>query len=266
MSDANWDPMEESLEAFEDYKCISEEAFKQGKIKRIYRLQLLHYCHMIEASAPLELIANLLRCNGGLRFHFSPFRHRYRPTKETFVSIPPSVKTKVKEITKLEERSSVKVSDLLNQIVNDQIRNSYFHSDYCLTNSHYRSMGSGLASQMRLEDLNKITHNAFSFYSALIGTWSGIREQLGRGKRVHKMDNYECLELLSGQDGILNGFMIHFSNGSTATFMRTKDGVKAENIIFQADGNLNFNCGRIDSLKPYWLWNKKIVNDFSKIP
>ncbi len=266
ISDTNWDPMEESLEAFEDYKNIREDAFKHGNLKRVYRLQLLHYCHMIEASAPLELIANLLRCNRDMGFHIRPFMHLNRATKETFVSIPPSVKTKVKEIAKLEEKSSVKVSDLLNQIMNDQIRNSYFHSDYCLTDSYFRSMGSGLASQMRLEDLNKITNNAFSFYSALIGTWNGIREQLGRGKRVHQMPNYECLELLSGQDGVLNGFMIHFSNGSTATFKRTKEGLTAENLMFERDGNVNFHCGIIGDLKPYWVWNKQVVTDFSKVP
>lgn len=266
MSSANWDPMEESLEAFEDYKNIHEDAFKSGNMKRATRLQLLHYCHMIEASAPLELIANLLRCNNIMGFHIKPFIHLHRPTKEALVTIPPSVKTKVKEIAKLEKTSSVAISDLISPIVNEQIRNAYFHSDYCLTDTYFRSTGAGYTEQMNLSELNRITNNAFSFYSALFGMWNGIREQLGQGKRVHKLENYECLELLSGSDGKLNGFIIHFSNGSTSTFKRTKEGVIAENLVFEPDGNVNFQCGLVDELKPTWIWNNQIVEDFLKIP
>lgn len=269
MSDANWDPMEESLESLEslnDYENLEKEAFLQGNLKRAYRMQLLHYCHMIEASAPIELIANLIRCNTGIGFHTKPFLHLHRPTKDSLSTVPPSVKQKVKEIVKLEEKSSIKISDLLNQFVDEQIRNSFYHSDYCLTDSYYRSTGSGPSKQIRLEDLNKITNNAFSFYSALLGTWNGIREQLGRGKRVHQMSNYECLELLSDKDGILNGFAVHFSNGSVSTFRRAKSGITAQNIDFDKNGKLILVCGLTDNLKTQWVWNKQVVTNFSKLP
>ena len=76
-----------------------------------------------------------------------------------------------------------------------------------------------------------------------------MKYALSRGKRYHKWDNYEVLELLSDKNGVY-GFNVHFSNGNKSTFERTKDGVKLINMRL-SDG-VGFMVGMIDKLEPVW--------------
>jgi len=57
--------------------------------------------------------------------------------------------------------------------------------------------------------------------------------------RYHRWPNYQVLELLKS-DGKLDGFQVHFSNGSSARFRRTTTGVDIMNMLFGTEGTIIF--------------------------
>jgi len=267
MADGSWDPLEESMGAFDDYREIIEQAIAMQNTKRLYRQRLLYYCHLIESSAPYEIIKNLTLCRIGKQFHLRPFSHLYRKGKDSFSSIPPSVKSKVNDIKSIEDQNSMALlSTKFADAIDDQIRNSFFHSDYCLTDTNYRWTESGPAKQISIEELDLKLSLGFAFFSAFFAKWKAYRIQLGQGKKVHKMPNYETLELLVDEDGLLNGFKVHFSNGHIATFKRSKHGVTAENLSFDNEGAVGYFVGMTDELNKVWVWNKKLVDDWNALP
>lgn len=66
--------------------------------------------------------------------------------------------------------------------------------------------------------------------------------------RYHRWPNFEVLELLN-TDGKIDGFRVHFSNGSTAQFRRRPEGVDLVNVVIQRDGSINFMVGQLDELQ-----------------
>lgn len=60
---------------------------------------------------------------------------------------------------------------------------------------------------------------------------------------------FEVFEILANKDG-LNGFKVHFSNDSSAHFMRTATGTDGANVI--PDNAIGFFVGENDQLKPAW--------------
>ena len=266
MSDPNWDPMLESLAAFEDYEVLLEEIDATSSKQRHYRLRLLYYCHLVEASAPYNLVMNLLRCRAGMDYHISPFHYLYRQKGKSLVRVPPSVAAKMRAIREFEAKhSDGRVISQLEKAVDESIRNSFFHSDYCFSDSEYRSLGSP-TKVFEFSDLDRFLDEAFAIYGALLAIWSSARQQLGSQKKVHKLPNFETLELLSDDDRLLSGFKVHFSNGSVATYNRTPAGTIAENLTFGGDGDVGFMVGDIGRMKRGWYWNGNPVDDWSQLP
>lgn len=83
MSIGHWDPMVEAREALNDLSEIIRQAVQdQDKVKRLYRLSLLVYCHATEMSAPYEILYNILNCVHGKNYEMSPFAGLIRPKKK----------------------------------------------------------------------------------------------------------------------------------------------------------------------------------------
>lgn len=70
--------------------------------------------------------------------------------------------------------------------------------------------------------------------------------------RYHRWPNFEVLELLKC-DGKLSGFRVHFSNGVSARFERSPDGVDLTNVTIQKDGTINFFVGPLYELKQKYV-------------
>lgn len=127
-----WDPFENTQRAFE---CISK---LKKRIKDFYttrHLFLWLYGHIIEASEPYEILANLINVCEGERFCLNNFpnkkRGRYR--------IPQSPSEK---IDKLEQMASkINMSNCifpLRDVFDRDLRNAIFHSDYSLYKGEVR--------------------------------------------------------------------------------------------------------------------------------
>ena len=88
-----------------------------------------------------------------------------------------------------------------------------------------------------------------AFYDALLGCQRLWKKELSHSEKYHKWPNYEVLAILSNDEDGVFGFNVHFSNGSKATFSRSKEGLDATNIKFEEDGSINFWVGMIDELE-----------------
>ena len=255
MQDGNWDPFEESQKAFEDYNALLRLDQQKLSLSGRWRVGLLMYCQAVEMTAPQEFLANLLRALSGEKYHVKPFGTLGRKKKSAFSWVPPSAPKKYRELKRLAAKSGQdKLGEYIDHFFNEDIRNAFVHSDYILSNESFRWTESGLAAQIPLDTVNLIATNCFRFFSALLWLHDRVLIDLKQSPRFHKWPNYEVLELLSDAER-LRGFSVHFSNGSKATYWRTKEAVNCTNIFFQPDGSINFMAGLLDSLRPEWKVN-----------
>ena len=256
--DADWDPFEESKEEFEDFNQVLREAEAKGAQKTKWRIGLLMYCHAVEMSAAHSLLANLLRCLNGQKYHLNPLGHLGRSKKKQSFSpfIPPSAK---KKFSKIKETAATlgeeKLIEIIDSFFDDGIRNAFVHSDYVLAGNHFRWTETGFAKQVELDFLNVLVKNCFSFYSALLGLHTVWLKALAQHKKFHRWPQYEVLELLSDEEKGLYGFHVHFSNGNKATFSRTEERVDMSNIMIERGGTITFFVGSLDALEPVWKVN-----------
>jgi len=263
LNDSNWDPFEESREAFEDFKWLMETSGEQRSIKCQIRVALLTYCQLIEMSAPQEMIMNLLNCQAGY-YLASPFSKGKVNKNNIFYFIPPSAKQKFKQICDLAQKCEE--TDLIlaiNTFFSDVIRNAFSHSDYIITQENFRYSEGRLPSEISLELLNKILNECFEFYIAFMQLHKHWLIQLSKINKYHKWPNYEVLELLSNENG-LYGFNVHFSNGTKATYTRGPNGTNATNIIVNNNGISLFQ-GPLDELEKRWKINGAPVDDWAAL-
>lgn len=258
VQDADWDPFEESKEAFEDYNSLLRLDEEHVSALGRWRIGLLMYCQAIEMTAPQEFLANLLRAIAGEKYHIKPFGSLGRTNKKKpFSWIPPSAPVKYRELKRLANvAGEPTIVEYIEQFLSEDVRNAFSHSDYIITGEHFRWTESGLAQQMTLETVNTLAQNAFKFFSVLLWLHNTVLADLKNMRRFHKWPNYEVLELLSDDNG-LYGFSVHFSNGSKATYSRTAKGVDCTNVKFESDGTINFFVGSLDALRPEWRVNGK---------
>ena len=144
------------------------------------RLALLTYCHLVEVDAIYGILKNMLRVLENERCSVEPFWEQYRSKVKGRKSrlegvIPPSAKTVIKDIqqhaSKLGEHG---IADLFEQIFDDDVRNSFFHSDYILYQNEFRSRegsfrkGNIVSSSMKIPDLIDLVNKALGFYQAFM--------------------------------------------------------------------------------------------------
>jgi len=209
---------------------------------------------------PQKLLINLLRIINSDKYSISPFSHSTRK--------PPALTWKLREIFKLAKNvKEDNIQSFIKEFYIDDIRNSFYHSDYCIAEKSFRYkkkskiIGTGQQwGEISLEDLSCLLTKCFAFFDALFSSHTYFREQLAKIKKFHKLPQYEVLELLS-KDNTLYGFHMHFSNGSKATFTRESESVEAINIIFKQDGSVNFMIGDLSKQTNSWKVNGKIFNE-----
>lgn len=262
----HWDPLEESYQAFDDYNRILQRAMDEQNKKRAIRIGLLIYCNTVEITAVHELLANLLRCQGGKPFIVVPFRKFYRRRrKDSLHWVPPSARAKYAEIKKIATNvGDTSLPGIIDSFFDDRIRNAFVHADYCLTEDDFRWTEPGPGSSVQLNYVSEIITRAFAFHEEFFAAHRSWRRGLANLPRFHKMPQYEVLELLTNDKGVY-GFKVHFSNGKSARYERHPDRVDALNILFGKDGTLNFMVGNLDELEPVWKVNGKPVKNWKEL-
>lgn len=182
MEDRGWDPFEETLQLFNDMINLIRAPLRDST--RL-RLGLLFYCHVTEVDAIYSIIENMLRIIEGKRVSIDPFWDLYKPRNKkkeitkTFNIQPLSKKEIVKHL--IEHAANIKendVSQVIKEIYNDDVRNSFYHSDYVIYEDEYRirkakSKLGGLATiTIKISDLLETINNGIHYYEAFMNVYS----------------------------------------------------------------------------------------------
>jgi hypothetical protein len=155
LQDAGWSPYETSLEAIDSMVALHNETsdFKTGR-----HLKLWIYGHIVEASEPYELVANLFAIIVGGRYRIGNF-----PAKR---GRPPSPGQKLEQLEAA--AVSVEMPDAivpLKEVWDRELRNAIFHADYALHGGEVRLPA---ASQRRTHaELERLMARANAHHDAL---------------------------------------------------------------------------------------------------
>jgi hypothetical protein len=194
---------------------------------------------------------------------YVPFPYKGRPKnkKDIFKIIPPSPKVKIdllnKECDKVNEQ---KLKIIFQSYFNDEIRNAFYHSDYTITDTEFRICESGLPIVVSLVELSEKLARCFAFYQAFFDVYKGFRRSFIKSKKLHRLPNYEVIQLLADKKEGLVGFKIYFSNNSVAFFERRKERVNGINIMLEKD-HINFMAGDLNKLQRKWIVNGKLFRE-----
>lgn len=126
-SGPGWDPFESSQQIFK------ASSYLENKIKDFYvsrHFNLLLYAHIVEASEPYEILANLINICEGKRFNADNFPDHQGKNNYTR---PQSPSEKIRTLDSM--ASKIGMSDSiypLKDVFDKDLRNAIFHSDYSL--------------------------------------------------------------------------------------------------------------------------------------
>ncbi len=274
LQDAGWDPLLESDAAFKDYNWHLKAQSDELSDKSRWRIGLLMYCQACEMSAVHSTLANLLRIQLDQKYHLDPLNSLGRPDKKRRNKwYPATTTTKWKKITDMATTAgNTDLVRLIGSVYNDSVRNAFSHSDYVFGGENFRWTEAGGRSlrhgQMPLEQVSNLITNAFSFFGMFMGMRERWLERLAAQPRYHRWPQFEVMELLK-TDGKLDGFRVHFSNGSSARFYRSPAGVDLVNVLFEPDGTINFMCGPLGPRyvvdgREVQFGNRKAVHTFER--
>jgi hypothetical protein len=244
MEDAGWDPYGESKLLLDDLLALMKVTLPDTKFsepeKTAWRLALLFYNHIIEMSAPYEVLLNLLRYRLNKGFALNPFYdflnsdERKRATK---LGLYP--KQKIKVIKLLSKEAGLDVGDIFDEFVNHDLRNAISHSDFVLTDEELRIRGQTIGGSVvfTLQDIDDLITRARVFIGSFFYLERQARGSFGQmaGRGYGYDPVYKgIMEVLTDEDALMNGFKVHWPNGSDSYYRRTPDGINMTNCILSA--------------------------------
>lgn len=170
LQDAGWDPYETTLRAIpairELHALIPDGEWSEFEKAR--HLQLWTYGHIIEASEPYAILADMLHIAAG--GFFMPFRfpekeirraregELFPPTRPWFFS------EKLAELERLADASQLDSAlDPVREIWDNQLRNAVFHADYSLHGGEVRIRRRAYTH----EEILALVNRALAYHEAL---------------------------------------------------------------------------------------------------
>ena len=158
LQDPGWDPYENTLEVF---RCIYKIKNKVRDFNTIRHIYLLLYGHIIEASEPYEILANLINVVSGGRFIIDNFPDKSRGRYK----IPQSPSEKIDKLKEAANRINLGQTIFpLEDIFDRELRNAIFHSDYSLYNGEVRIRKP--VKSYSHEEINTIINKALAYHEA----------------------------------------------------------------------------------------------------
>lgn len=240
MEDHGWDPYAESRALLADINGffnvdLPREHFSEPD-RTHWRLGLLLYSHILEMSAPYEVITNLLRFKLGKGYSPNPFFHFLTEReKKGFQKKGISTIKKIEIIKKLSDESGLGLAGIFDEFYSNKLRNAIAHADFILSNKDFRCRGdiSGMKGfRLSYEELDQKIMCAKAFISAFFQIELITRQFWGQEKQkaIPYDPHYKGLmEILVDDRDVMCGFRVHWPNNSQSTYRRTEDGVEMTN-------------------------------------
>jgi hypothetical protein len=174
LQDAGWDPYETTLRAIPALKKVHGQI---SEFEAARHLQLWIYGHILEASEPYELLANLVDVANGGRFKVECFP----PKKGGF---PQSPGEKIAQIEKAAAKTSIPdVTTPLREIWNRDFRNAIFHADYILYGSDVRTVKP--PHTYSHDEVMTLVNRAFEYHEVLAGLYKVHIESYKEPKKIN---------------------------------------------------------------------------------
>jgi len=240
MEDKGWDPQLESRALLDDINSLmklelSDDSFADGLT--VWRLGLLLYNHILEMSAPYEVITNLLRFRLNEGFSPNPF-YKYMTDEERkrFKKNGIYPKQKIRIIKELSEKAELSIGKIFDDFVDFDLRNAISHSDFIIIGDDFRIRGAARSSSksIPLISLDHTITAAKAFASAFFISEREMRRAWGgsAGRAIPYDPNYKALmEVLANEEGLMTGFKVHWPNGEESYYRRTPDGIDMVNCF-----------------------------------
>jgi hypothetical protein len=185
-------------------------------------------CHEV-----FSLIANLINCSVGKPFNTSPFHHLVKGSFPNF-----------------KYPTTSEVSNDLLKLANDEgIDSIKFFIDEVYPEDALNLIIYEENDEVKVK-LQEIVNKILAVLSILLKIYFEKRLLYIKYPKYHKLQRFEVLEILVDDEFGLNGFKIHFSNGSHAKFRRNKKSTECMNVM--PGTPINFMCGLLDALKDEW--------------
>jgi hypothetical protein len=170
---AGWDPYETTLRAIPALKKVHDQILE---FEAARHLQLWIYGHILEASEPYELLANLVDVANGGRFKME----RFPPKKGGY---PQSPGEKIAKIEKAAGEANIStVAVPLREIWNRNFRNSIFHADYILYGSDVRTVRP--THTYSHDEVMTLVNRAFAYHEVLAGLYKAHIESYKEPKEI----------------------------------------------------------------------------------
>ena len=239
MEDKGWDPYSESRALIDDLYALMQFEFPEATFKAkdltTWRLGLLFYNHIVEMSAPYEVLTNLLRYRLGKGYSPNPYYDfMTKDQRKRFRRSGPFPKQKIEIIKQLSDKAGLQIGKIFDEFHNADFRNAIAHSDFIFTDEgfHCRNGNAMGSFQLSFEEVDNLITRAKVF----IGTYFGLEREARSewGKFAGKSMAYDpalkgVMEILVDGEGLMNGFKVHWPNGSDSIYRRTEDGVEMTN-------------------------------------
>lgn len=240
MEDRGWDPYQESRAVIDDLYALMQIKLPRTRFPdnqlTAWRVGLLFYNHIVEMDAPYEVLANLLRFQVGRGYSPNPFyalmtaeeRKRFKRS-----GLTPG--TKIAVLKRLcEESGHRQVGLIFDEFYRPKLRNAISHSDFILAEEGLRCRNGNWRGSFRIkfEDLDDLLTRAKAFIGVFFALEREARRIWGTfaGRGMPYDPTYKSImEVLVDEEGLMNGFKIHWPNGSDSTYRRTQDGIDMVN-------------------------------------
>jgi len=241
MEDKGWDPYSESRAIIDDLCALMqvdlpEEKFTNKNL-RAWRLRLLLYNHIVEMSAPYEVLTNLLRLRIGKGYSPTPYddsltKKELKQSKKNGIYL----KKKIEIIKRLCDEDSLHVGDIFDEFFDAKFRNAIAHSDFTFVDDGFRCRNDNFmhSFQMSFEQVDDLIMKATAF----IGSFFSLerKARLHWGKYAGKSMAYDphlkgVMEVLVNGEGLMTGFKVHWPNGSDSIYRRTPEGIEMTNCM-----------------------------------
>jgi hypothetical protein len=239
MEDKGWDPHAESRAFLEDLNALFQLELPENKFHdrelTVWRLGLLFYSHVIEMAAPYEVITNLLRFRLGKGYSPNPFYGFLREDqRKRFKKTGLFPRTKIDIINSLSAEAGLDIGTIFDDFVDPDFRNAIAHSDFIFTDSGFRCRRDHGFSlfEKSFEEVDDLIAKSKAYVGAFLGLEREARRMWGThaGKPMAYDPRYKgVMEVLVDDLGFMNGFKVHWPNGSDSYYRRTENGVEMVN-------------------------------------
>jgi hypothetical protein len=173
IEDAGWDPFETTLKVIPDMLKIHSQISSNFEAAR--HIELWTYGHILEASEPYELLANLIDVVNGGTFIFRRF-----PPKG---NRPQSPGEKIQKLTNMANDAGISDTVIpLIEIWNRNLRNSIFHADYALFGGEVRTIRPSI--NYTHEEIMKLINRTLAYHQALAGLFHMYIESYNESKEI----------------------------------------------------------------------------------